>query len=253
MIEGIGLGVPGAVKDESYVEPCVNLDGWGNLNAAKELSKLCQLPTVVLNDANAAALGEMSHGGGKGYNNIVFVTLGTGVGGGIIIDGKLVAGAHGSGGEIGHIKVSESNDRMCGCGNFGCLEQYASATGLVYQAQKLLHSDDYTTMLRDNPNLTSKFIFDCAKQGDAVAYELVHDMTTMLGKALSAVSCVCDPEIFVIGGGVSRAGDIILDGTRKAFQQYAFPAARDTRFALAKLGNDAGMYGAMHMAVYGKK
>lgn len=117
----------------------------------------------------------------------------------------------------------------------------------------MLSSDDYTTILRDNPNLTSKFIFDCAKQGDAVACELVHDMTTMLGKALSTVSCVCDPEIFVIGGGVSRAGDIIIDGTRKAFRQYAFPAARDTRFALATLGNDAGMYGAMHMAVYGKK
>lgn len=253
MIEGIGLGVPGAVEDASYVAPCVNLDGWGNLNAAKELSKLCQLPTIVLNDANAAALGEMSHGGGKGYNNIVFVTLGTGVGGGIIIDGKLVAGTHGAGGEIGHIKVSESNDRTCGCGSSGCLEQYASATGLVYQAQKLLSSNDYTTILRDNPNLTSKFIFDCAKRGDVVACELVHDMTTMLGKALSTVSCVCDPEIFVIGGGVSRAGDIIIDGTRKAFRQYAFPAARDTRFALATLGNDAGMYGAMHMAVYGKK
>lgn len=253
MVEGIGLGVPGAVKNESYVEPCVNLDGWGGLDAAKELSKLCQIPTIVLNDANAAALGEMSHGGGKGYSNIVFVTLGTGVGGGIIIDGKLVAGSHGAGGEIGHIKVGKSKGRTCGCGSSGCLEQYASATGLVRRAEKLLRSDDYTTMLRDNPDLTSKYIFDCAKQGDAVAKELISEMTTMLGKALSAVSCVCDPEIFVIGGGVSKAGEIIIRGTQKAFQQYAFPAAKDTRFALAELGNDAGMYGAMHMAVYGKK
>ncbi|MGN1013893.1 MAG: ROK family glucokinase [Butyricicoccus sp.] len=245
-VNGVGLGVPGAVIDEHFVEPCVNLNKWGG-EVAERLSELCGLPVKVVNDANAAALGEMSQGGGKGHKNIVFVTLGTGVGGGVIVNGKLIAGVHGAGGEIGHIKVAEPNDMVCGCGKSGCLEQYASATGLVKQAARKLAQSDKPTKLTKYRTLTCKDIFQCAKEGDAIALELVDLMTKMLGKALATVSSVCDPDIFVIGGGVSRAGDIILDGVRKHFIEYAFPASSSAQFALAELGNDAGMYGAVQL------
>lgn len=247
-VEGIGMGVPGAVIEGRFVEPCVNLNQWGG-EVADRLSELCSIPVKVVNDANAAALGEMSQGGGKGHKNIVFITLGTGVGGGVIVNGKLIAGVHGAGGEIGHIKVSEPNGLICGCGKSGCLEQYASATGIVKQAKLLLANTEQPTALTKYEELTCKDIFDCAKAGDVLAVQLVDLMTKMLGKALATVSNVCDPDIFVIGGGVSRAGNIILDGVKKHFLEYAFPATASTQFALAELGNDAGMYGAVCLVI----
>ncbi|MCD7886380.1 MAG: ROK family glucokinase [Clostridiales bacterium] len=250
-VEGVGMGVPGAVLRDSYVKPCVNLDQWGGFDVAEKLSALCHLPVKIVNDANAAALGEMGQGGGKGCKNVVFVTLGTGVGGGIIVDGKLLAGVHGAGGEIGHIKVKNHEDRFCGCGKCGCLEQYASATGLVNSAKLFLASNSAPTKLTDYPALTCKDICDCAKAGDECALQLVEEMDRLLGKALAAISCVCDPEIIVIGGGVARAGSIILDGVQKYFKKYAFPAAEDTAFALAQLGNDDGIYGGVQMILSG--
>ncbi|MGM9617440.1 ROK family glucokinase [Butyricicoccus sp.] len=246
-VEGVGLGVPGAVLPDGYVKPCVNLDQWGGFYAAQELSELCHCPVKLVNDANAAALGEMYWGGGKGYRNVVFVTLGTGVGGGIILNGKLLTGVHGAGGEIGHMKVAEADDVICGCGKSGCLEQYSSATGLVNRAKRLLSEQNMDTRLRSMENLTCKDIFDCAKEGDPAAAQLVDDMSRMLGKALANVACVCDPEIVVIGGGVARAGDILLQGIREQFAAHAFPATLETKFALAELGNDAGIYGASQM------
>ena len=246
-VEGVGMGVPGAVLNDSYVKPCVNLNQWGGFDVAEELSALCKLPVKIVNDANAAALGEMGAGGGKGHKNVVFVTLGTGVGGGVIIDGKLIAGVHGSGGEIGHIKVKNVEEAACGCGKHGCLEQYASATGIVNSAKKYLSETGSATKLREFENLTCKDIFDCAKNGDEAALTLVEEMARLLGKALAAISCVCDPEIFVLGGGVSRAGSMLTEHVRKAFRRYAFPAAEDTEFALAELGNDAGIYGGVQM------
>lgn len=251
-VEGVGMGVPGAVLNDSYVKPCVNLDQWGGFDVAEKLSALCKLPVKIVNDANAAALGEMSQGGGKGCRNVVFVTLGTGVGGGIIVDGKLLAGVHGAGGEIGHIKVKNHEESTCGCGKQGCLEQYASATGLVNSARQLLSNPGITTKLRKYDNLTCKDIFDCAKEGDASALQLVDEMTRLLGKAMAAISCVCDPEVMVVGGGVARAGNIVLEGMQKYFKQYAFPAAEETAFALAELGNDAGIYGGVQMVIGGE-
>ena len=140
-VAGVGLGVPGAVLEDRFVKPCVNLQGWGG-DAAGALSALCGCPVKVVNDANAAALGEMWLGGGKGYSNVVFVTLGTGVGGGIIVDSKLLTGVHGSGGEIGHIKVNPAETVACGCGKKGCLEQYTSATGVVREARRRLAASD---------------------------------------------------------------------------------------------------------------
>ena len=246
-VAGVGMGVPVAVLHDSYVKPCVNLDQCGGFDVAEKLSALCKLPVKILNDANAAALVEMSQGGGKGCQNVVFVTLGTGVGGGVIVEGSLLPGVHGAGGEIGHIKVKDGEGRRCGCGKNGCLEQYASATGLLRSAHELLENPNVSTKLRQYDPLSCKDIFDCAKEGDSTALALVEEMCRLLGKALAAVSCVCDPEIIVVGGGVASAGEILLNGIEKAFRQYAFPAAEDTRFALASLGNDAGIFGGVRM------
>ena len=246
-VEGVGMGVPGAVVNDRFVKPCVNLEQWGGFDVAEALEALCGFPAKIVNDANAAALGEMGAGGGKGRKNVVFVTLGTGVGGGVIVDGKLLAGVHGAGGEIGHIKVKDTHDTPCGCGKRGCLEQYSSATGIVNEAKKFLASSDAPSKLRELETITAKDIFDLAKAGDAVALAQVEEMTRMLGKALAAVSCVCDPQVIVLGGGVSRAGSIITDNVAKWFREYAFPASECTEFALAELGNDAGIYGGVQM------
>ncbi len=241
-VTGAGLGVPGAVLQDRIVKPCVNLDGWGG-NVAGELSRLCGLPVKAVNDANAAALGEMWRGSGAGFENVVFVTIGTGVGGGIIVGGKLLSGVHGAGGEIGHIKVRANEPDACGCGKHGCLEQYASATGVVREANRLLAGDE-PSALRAKEKVTAKDVFDCAKAGDALAMEVVNIFGEDMGKALACVSCVCDPDVFVIGGGVSAAGQIILDVVKASFCKHAFPAAEETRFELASLGNDAGICGA---------
>ena len=246
-VAGVGMGVPGAVLGDRFVKPCVNLDGWGGFDVAAALESLCGLPVKIVNDANAAALGERSRGGGQGAPNVVFVTLGTGVGGGVIVDGRLLAGVHGAGGEIGHIKVRPGGSRVCGCGKTGCLEQYASATGLVHSARELLADPAAETALRDCAGLTCKEIFDCAKAGDAAALGLVDEMADLLGQALAAVSCVCDPEVIVVGGGVAKAGQMLLDRIAAAFRRYAFPAAEETRFDLATLGNDAGIWGAVQL------
>lgn len=239
---GVGLGVPGAVSEERHVSPCVNLNGWGG-DVAGGLSGLTGCPVKAVNDANAAALGEMWQGGAKGHENVVFVTLGTGVGGGVIVGGRLVSGVHGAGGEIGHIKVSSEETERCGCGRRGCLEQYASATGILRHALRRLAADGAPTVLRKFRPLTVKDIFDCAKAGDALALDIVDFFAENLGRALACVSCVCDPEVFVIGGGVSAAGRIILDKVEKAFCKNAFPASEETKFVLASLGNDAGIFG----------
>lgn len=246
-VEGVGMGVPGAVVNDRFVKPCVNLEQWGGFDVAEALEALCGFPAKIVNDANAAALGEMGAGGGKGRKNVVFVTLGTGVGGGVIVDGKLLAGVHGAGGEIGHIKVKDTHDIPCGCGKRGCLEQYSSATGIVSETKKFLASSDAPSKLRELETITAKDIFDLAKAGDAVALAQVEEMTRLLGKALAAVSCVCDPQVIVLGGGVSRAGSIITDNVAKWFREYAFPASECTEFALAELGNDAGIYGGVQM------
>ena len=241
-VAGIGMGVPGPVKEDGTVLKCVNL-GWGIFNVADELNKIIGLPVKAGNDANMAALGEMWQGGGKGYKDIVMVTLGTGVGGGIILGGKMLSGVNGAGGEIGHIQVNDTETEVCGCGRKGCLEQYTSATGIVRSANIVLNNTDKPSSLRNVQYISAKEVFDAAKNGDELANQLVENHGKCLGKALAQIACVVDPEIFVIGGGVSKAGEIIIDTTEKYFQENAFHACKKTKFALATLGNDAGMYG----------
>lgn len=245
-VQGVGVGVPGPVQEDSIVNRCVNL-GWGVVNVAEELGALTGLIVKVGNDANVAALGENWQGGAKGCKSTVMVTLGTGVGGGIIIDGKIVAGFQGAGGEIGHITVNPDEIEACNCGQYGCLEQYTSATGIVRMAKRKLAKSEDETTLRSIEPLTAKDIFDEAKAGDEVAKELVDELGNILGSALSNIACVVNPEAIVIGGGVSKAGKILIDTIQEHFKENAFYAFKETRFELATLGNDAGMYGCMAM------
>jgi glucokinase len=245
-IQGVGLGVPGPVMEDGSVNKCVNL-GWGFINVEKVLSDRLMLPVKTGNDANVAALGEMWQGGGRGYRNMIMVTLGTGVGGGVIINGKIVPGSHGAGGEIGHIKMKDNEKETCGCGKCGCLEQYASATGIVRMANNYLLKNEIATILKNKKELTAKDVFDAAKADDAVALELVEELGRMLGTALANISCVVDPEVIVIGGGVSKAGQILIDAVRKHYVERTFHACEKTQFALAALGNDAGMYGCVQL------
>lgn len=245
-VQGIGIGVPGPVRSDGVVNRCVNL-GWGVLNVAEELGALTGLEVRVGNDANVAALGEMWQGGAKGCKDVIMVTLGTGVGGGIIVDGKVVAGFNGAGGEIGHITVNPDEIEACNCGQYGCLEQYTSATGIVRMAKRKLAKSSDDTRLRSFDNLTAKDIFDEAKAGDDIAKELVDELGEILGSTLSNMACVVNPEVIVIGGGVSKAGNILIDTIQEHFQETSFHACRDTRFALATLGNDAGIFGCMAM------
>ncbi|MCM1282912.1 MAG: ROK family glucokinase [Muribaculaceae bacterium] len=245
-VQGIGIGVPGPVTADGVVHSCVNL-GWGTVNVAEQLGSLTGMSVQVGNDANVAALGEMWQGGAKGSRDVIVVTLGTGVGGGIIVDGKIVAGFNGAGGEIGHITVNNDEIEPCNCGQYGCLEQYTSATGIVRMAKRKLAKTNADTSLRDFDGLTAKDIFDEAKKGDEVAAGLVDELGEILGAALSNMACVVNPEVIVIGGGVSKAGQILIDTIQKHFIETSFHACRETRFALATLGNDAGMYGCMQM------
>ena len=246
--QGIGIGVPGPVCESSVVNRCVNL-GWGVVNVAEELSSLTGLDVKVGNDANVAALGEMWQGGAKGCKDVVMVTLGTGVGGGIIVDGKIVAGFNGAGGEIGHITVNPDEIEACNCGKYGCLEQYNSATGIVRMAKRKMAKSADETSLRKLENITAKDIFDAAKEGDELAKELVDELGEILGSALSNIACVVNPEAIVIGGGVSKAGAILIDTIQEHFQENAFFACRETRFELATLGNDAGIYGCAALVI----
>lgn len=247
-VRGIGIGVPGPVGEDGVVSCCVNL-GWREVDVVRELGTLTGFMVRVGNDANVAALGEMWQGGAKGSKNIVMVTLGTGVGGGVIVRGRIVPGFHGAGGEIGHLTVCADEKEACNCGRFGCLEQYASATGIVRVAKRYLDACDDASSLRDiDPEaLTAKAVLDAAKQGDAVALELVEEVCEILGAALSNIACVVDPEIIVIGGGVSKAGEMLTDCIQKHFAAHAFSSCKHTRFALAGLGNDAGMYGGVQL------
>ena len=245
---GVGVGVPGPVKNDGTVLGCVNL-GWPVINVSKVLGQLLGLSVRVANDANIAALGEMYKGGGKGYKNMIMVTLGTGVGGGVIIDGNVVDGFSGAGGEIGHINVNPHEKHSCNCGKNGCLEQYASATGIVKLAKDILQKESYDSKLRSIENITAKDVFDFAKEEDVLAINTVEKFSAILGRTLANIACICNPEIFVIGGGVSKAGDILLDNVKKHYLENAFHATVETEFKLATLGNDAGIFGGAKLAI----
>ncbi len=247
-VAGVGIGAPGPVDGEGIIHRAVNL-GWSEMNLKKELTELLGGMLVEGgNDANVAALGEMWKGGGQGHKDLVAVTLGTGVGGGIIVNGKVVTGFNGSGGEIGHIHVEDHETTACNCGNYGCLEQYASATGITRLAEQKLKSSDKDSVLRQG-EVSAKTVFDAVKAGDELAVEVAVQFGEYLGKALAVIAGVVNPEVFVIGGGVSKAGEVLFDYIRPPYEKTVFHGSKETKFVLATLGNDAGIYGAARLVL----
>ena len=244
-VAGVGMGIPAPVDSEGVVQQTANV-GWGYKEVTRELSELLDGMRVEAgNDANVAAMGEMWLGAGRGEKNLVMVTLGTGVGGGVIVDGHMIVGHHGAGGEIGHICVNREEEDACGCGLHGCLEQYASATGIAKLARKALSGEHEETVLHGEPS--AKDVFDAVKAGDALATRIADEFGRYLGGALASIAVVADPAVFVIGGGVSKAGPVLIPFVEKAFLEKAFFANKDTKIVLAELGNDAGICGAARL------
>ena len=241
-VSGVGFGVPGPVTKDGIIQMNANL-GWRNKHVAKELGELTGLPCMGGNDVKTAGLGERWKGGAAEYDNAVFITLGTGVAAAIIVEGKVVTGSVGAGGEIGHIHVEDNETEMCACKKYGCLEQYSSATGIVRLAKRRLAKDDTPSAIRKD-NVTAKDVFDAVKAGDALAIEVAEQFGDYLGKGMAIIAVALNPEIFVIGGGVSKAGEILFDYIVPAFKKYSFSAVHNAKFAIATLGNDAGIYGA---------
>lgn len=247
-IVGVGVGIPGPVRDNGDVLELPNL-GLGHFNIEEEMQNLTGLRVKAGNDANVAALGELWQGSAKGYRSMVLATLGTGVGGGIIINGIMLAGSNGAAGEIGHILVDKEEKEVCGCGKKGCLEQYASASGIARMAKKQLQSSEEPSMLREYIEISAKTVFDCAKKGDKLAQDIVEAACSYLGLAFSHIAQVIDPEVFVIGGGVSKAGDIITETVKKYYEMNVMEALKNKQIRLATLGNDAGIYGSAKLVM----
>ena len=245
-ILGIGFGVPAPVDATGFAEPCVNL-GWPAQNVSQALSELTGFPVKSGNDATNAALGECWKGG-HGSDNMVFATLGTGVGGGIVIDGRVVHGFHGCSAEIGHMPLRADAPDRCNCGKYGCAELYCSANGLVRVAGQVMEKDDTPSPLRSQ-KLTAKDIFDAGKAGDPLALQILDRYYQYLGEFLANICQVIDPEVVVLGGGVSRAGQMLIDGIVPYFRKLVVFGAVNTRFEIATLANDAGAYGAFKLAV----
>ena len=242
-VMGIGIGVPGPVDNSGTVNGCVNL-GWGVFNIHRQLETLTGLPVKAGNDATVAALGECWKGGGAGYENLLLVTLGTGIGGGIILDGKVVNGTHGSAGEIGHMVLDRTETEQGPCGNYGGAEYYCSATGIVRVTKRYLAAHNTASPLAQMESFTAKDVFDLAKAGDDAAQAALEIVYSYLGQLIANVCNVLNPQIVVLGGGVSKAGQCLIDGVKPYFMKDAFPGVKQVAFALAKLGNDAGVYGA---------
>lgn len=238
----IGIGVPGPIsRNGELVKKAVNL-GWSDMPLKPVIEKELKLPVILLNDANAAALGEMWKGAARGKANLVFVTLGTGVGGGIILNGEVLNGTHSSGGEIGHIPVQSEEERVCGCGNSNCLETYASATGLL----KTMRRIDERKQLTQNA-FTPIDIFDWLKEGNPLAEQAVQTTVNHLGFALAGIMNTLDVEEIVVGGGLSEAGDLLLEPLKAVIDRHVFPEIRGNYdVKKAELGNDAGIYGAVY-------
>lgn len=240
-IAGAGLGVPGLVMEDGTVLHAENL-GWDRVAVAGELKKLTGIQIKVENDANLAALGEIWKGSGKNCHSMLFVTLGTGIGCGIVIDDKILSGVSGAAGEIGHMHVEDHMKKQCNCGKYGCLEQFASATGICWLGNQIMENSSEDSALRGQ-EISARIVFDAVRNQDHLAVQIAEKFGYYLGKALAASACIINPERIVIGGGVSRAGNIILDYVEKYYYKYAYPPCENVEFRLASLGSEAGIYG----------
>ncbi len=245
---GIGLAVPGPVDTAGVIYKAVNL-GWGVFNVEEALREITGIPVFAGNDANLAALGETWKGASKGHRNSIMITLGTGIGGGIISEGVIVSGHKGGAGELGHIHVNSQEREKCRCGNFGCVEQYASAPGIVRMTMQLLKKEDTPSTLRGRADMTSKDVFDAAKDGDSLALKVVDRFGKFLGQAVGIAISTLAPDVVVIGGGVSKAGAIVIQSVDKYYRDYTFHVCKEVPVVLAQLGNNAGMVGAARLVI----
>ncbi|MFV0577830.1 MAG: ROK family protein [Fusobacterium ulcerans] len=248
-VKGIGMGIPGPVEDQSIVAFFANFPWGTNVNVKEKLEKITGIETKLDNDANIIALGEAKYGAAKGSKSSVTVALGTGIGGGIYVNGMLVSGFKGAGGEIGHMKIVKDG-RVCGCGQKGCFEAYASATGLIREAVSRLTVNKQNllyTMIEGNiAGLEAKDIFDAAKEGDAFSLDLVDYEAEYLAMGIANILNIINPETIVLGGGVALAGDILLDPLRKKLEKYALSVTlEDLKIVQGILGNEAGIKGAV--------
>ncbi|MGR9049371.1 ROK family glucokinase [Halobacillus faecis] len=246
MVVGIGAGAPGFVDTTTgYIHEAVNI-GWKDFDFGNLLKELTGMTVWVDNDANLAALGENWLGAGEGCTELIAVTLGTGVGGGIIANGQILNGANGTAAELGHVTVVPNGGAPCNCGKTGCLETVSSATGIVRKAKEAAekHPESKLNEFINDSTLTSKNVFDASKDGDEAASGVIAEITDVLGMAIANMAIAINPEKIVIGGGVSKAGDLLLEPLEKAYRKYALPrTAEASSFGIAELGNDAGVIG----------
>lgn len=251
---GIGMGTPGTVnRADGTVVGAYNLNWKTEQKIREQVESSTGISFFLDNDANVAALGEQWMGAGNNEQNVSFITLGTGVGGGLVSDGSLIHGAVDAAGEVGHITV-EPGGYLCTCGKKGCLEQYASATGIVRLANDLVgeypDKSELKAILDKNETIDSKRIFDLAKTGDGYANYVVDRFVYYLGLALGNIANILNPSTIVLGGGVSKAGDFLVEKVSKVVEEFTFPTIRPiTKIKIAELGNDAGMIGAASLVI----
>lgn len=247
-LTGIGLAVPCPIPADGDIKLQANITlGFRGLSAA--LAEAFPATAVRFeNDANAAALGELWQGSAQGVRNMVFVTLGTGVGGGVVVNGQVISGIHGAGGEIGHMCMNPDEDRTCGCGGHGCLEQYSSATGVVsnYRIECAKRGIDPIELAGPSD---SRAVFQACREGDEVARAAMETMASYLGRALATIAAIVDPDAFVIGGGASASSDVFLEPLVAHYRRHALKVCADTPIEIASLGNDAGIIGAAYVGL----
>lgn len=245
-VAGVGAGIAGFLDiPAGIVRKSPNFPGWHNVAVKAALEEKLQRPVKLNNDANAAALGEAWGGAGRGLENIVVYTIGTGIGGGLIIRGRLYEGFTGMAGELGHVQVVPDMEAIqCGCGQYGCVETVSSGTGMVRMAEAIVERGERTS-LSALEKITAKDVVDAAKAGDEAAVRIIKRAAFYLGKAMAQAAVIVNPQRFILGGGVSRAGDILFRAVRESFEQYTPEAARlGVDIVPAELGNDAGTVGA---------
>jgi len=247
---GMGIGAPGFINNKTgIVHEAVNI-GWKNYHLADEFKEISGLPVFVENDANVAALGENWKGGGNHAKHLIAVTLGTGVGGGIITDGAVLTGESGTAGEIGHLTI-DPDGYDCNCGRRGCLETITSATGIVNQAMDVIATNPESKLAifyKDQGGLTAKDVFSFAHTGDPLSQEIIDHTADVLGRALANTAIITNPSIILIGGGVSKAGDQFIGLIDTYFKNYALKRiSENCEVKIAELGNDAGMIGAAYL------
>ncbi|MDO4691000.1 MAG: ROK family protein [Fusobacterium sp.] len=256
-VKGIGIGIPGPVINGSIVTFFSNFNWEKNVNLKKEFERITNIETRIANDANIIAQGEAIFGAAKNKKSSITVAIGTGIGGGIFLNGNLISGNTGVGGEIGHMKL-EKNGRLCGCGQRGCFEAYASAKSLIKEAKERLKNDKDNLLFKEIEGnidtLEAKHIFDCAKKGDKFSLELIDYESEYLAMGIGSLLNIINPEILVISGGISLAGNILLNAVREKLKLFSMPPALENfELVLGELGNEAGIKGAAALFYSDKK